>query len=117
MDLSRELITQFAKITKDPTETKKEVTVYGTIVLKDGVKYVQFDGSNTLTPAATTVDMLPGERVTAMIKNHSVVITGNMSSPSARSGSVTVLEQKVNNIGEVEALTNLEIESLINSVV
>lgn len=115
MVLPSELVSEFAKITKD-TEPKKEATAYGTIVMHNGTKYVKLDGSDILTPAATTVDMLPGERVTVMIKNHTAVITGNITSPSARSGTVSDLKEVVNNMS-TEALTNLEIEALLNSVV
>ena len=114
MGLSSELVSQFAKITKTK-KAKTETTCYGTIIQYKGIKYVKLDGSNTLLPASTTVDMLAGERVTVMIKNHSAVITGNITSPSARSGAVFDLETKVNEI-DYQALTNLEIESLINSV-
>lgn len=87
MGLSSEVIRQFAKLTKTE-ETKRESTSYGTIVVRDGVKYVQLDGSNVLTPASTTVDMVNGERVTVMIKNHTAIVTGNISSPAARMDDV-----------------------------
>ena len=87
MGLSSEVIRQFAKLTKTE-ETKRESTSYGTIVVRDGVKYVQLDGSNVLTPTSTTVDMVNGERVTVMIKNHTAIVTGNISSPAARTDDV-----------------------------
>ena len=87
MGLPKELLKQFAKAVK--TESPKtETIVYGTIAEKDGVKYLMIDGSEALTPIATTVDMIAGERVTAMIKNHTAVVTGNISSPAARSEDV-----------------------------
>lgn len=111
MRLSNDLINQFAKLTKVEKQ-KQEVTVYGTIVENDGVKYIKLDGSAIMTPAFTTVDVLVGDRVTAMIKNHSVVITGNLSSPSARKGMVEALENKFYSDG-VSALTNSEIDVLV----
>lgn len=88
MGLSSDLISQFVKATNDNTEPKKETTVYGTVVLYNGTKYVKIDGSDLLTPISTTADTQDGERVTVMIKNHSATVTGNISSPAARSADV-----------------------------
>lgn len=89
MALTNDLISQFVKITKDDTKTKGETTVYGTLVEHDGSQYVQIDGSDLLTPISQTASAKPGERVTVMIKNHTAIVTGNTSSPSARSGDLT----------------------------
>ena len=88
MSLSGDLISQFVKITNDKKEEKKETTVYGTIVEYSGSKYIKLDGSDLLTPVSTTVTTKPNERVTALIKNHEVIVTGNLTSPAARSGDV-----------------------------
>lgn len=88
MALSRELISQFVKITKDDKKTKTETTVYGTTVIQDGKQYVKLDGSELLTPVVTTANAKNGERVTVMIKNHTATVTGNISSPSARTQDV-----------------------------
>ena len=95
MALSNELISQFAKITRDEKDTKKEMTVYGTVVEYGGSNYVRFDGSDLLTPVSTTVDAKPGERVTVMLKNHTAIVTGNISSPAARTGDVQEVDDKV----------------------
>lgn len=94
MALSSDLISQFVQVTKEEKQSK-ETTVYGTIVEYDGGKYVRLDGSELLTPISITADALAGERVTVMIKNHSAIVTGNLSSPSARSGTVEALDGKV----------------------
>lgn len=96
MALSVDLISEFVKATNDKTQEKNESIAYGTIVEKDGEKYVMLDGSDLLTPAAMTADALPGERVTVLLKNHKATVTGNISSPSARVASLTGLEIKVN---------------------
>ena len=104
MALTSDLISQFVKVTKDKPETKKETTVYGTVVEKDGVKYVMLDGneeSGLLTPMSSTVDAEENERVTVMIKDHTATITGNVSSPSARTDSVKEIGNKIT---EVELL-------------
>lgn len=95
MALSSDLISQFVQITKDDKQEKKETTVYGTIVEYNGDKYVRLDGSELLTPISTTADAIDGERVTVMIKNHSAIVTGNMSSPAARTDTVKELGNKI----------------------
>ena len=76
MALSNDIISQFVKITNDKTEEKKESIVYGT------------DGSDLLTPIMATADAQDGDRVTVMIKNHTATVTGNVSSPAARTADV-----------------------------
>lgn len=101
MELSSDLISQFVKITNDKTEDKKETTVYGTIIdIKDKI-YVQLDGAEEPTPVSTTADVLPGERVTVMIKNHAATITGNLSSPAARTDEVRQLVIDADNASRV----------------
>lgn len=88
MALSNDVISQFVKITNDKTEEKKETIVYGTVVVSNSTKYVKIDGSDLLTPIMATADATDGDRVTVMIKNHTATITGNVSSPAARSADV-----------------------------
>ena len=99
MSLSSDLISEFVKVTKDDEKPKSETIVYGTTVVYDGSTYVKLDGSELLTPVSTTSSTKDGERVTVMIKDHTATITGNMSSPSARSGDV---EDIVDQISEFE---------------
>ena len=98
MPLSRDLITQFVKITNDNKQVKKETFVYGTVVERNGTTYVQIDGSELLTPVTTTAHTKDGERVTVMIKHHAATITGNASSPSARKDDVDDLGEDVTNV-------------------
>lgn len=98
MALSSDLISQFVQVTKEE-KTSKETTVYGTIVEYNGGKYVKLDGSELLTPISLTADALDGERVTVMIKDHTATVTGNLSSPSARTDTVKDLDDSVQEIG------------------
>ena len=93
MILADELIEQFAKATNDNDKKKDGTTAYGTVVEKDGVMYVQIDGSEILTPISTTADVIDGERVVVLIKNHAAVVTGNLTSPAARSIETSTLIQ------------------------
>ena len=102
MGLSNDLITQFVKVTNDKKKEKKETVVYGTAKTVDGVKYVQLDGSELLTPVSSTTNIADGNRVTVMIKNHTATVTGNITSPSP-SGSD--LDNVLYQILEFEQLT------------
>ena len=108
MALSHELISQFAKIVKYDKKQSAESTVYGTVVTDgNGNKYVKLDGSDQLTPLtdnerpsadSTTASVNDGERVSVLIKNHTATITGNVSSPSVRSGDFKNLDDQVTDI-------------------
>ena len=112
MSLPKNLITEFVKITANTQETRKETTVYGNIVKNGNETYVQLDGSDALTPVSTTADTQHGERVTVLIKNHTATVTGNISSPAARTGDVQQLgaDKLDTNSAELTyaTITNLE---------
>lgn len=98
MALSNDLAMQFARVTNTKPKTQSESTVYGTAVSYDGAMYVRVDGSDLLTPVESTVSMQPGERVTVLIKNHSAIVTGNITDPSAGSILVGNLGTKVDGV-------------------
>lgn len=84
MYLPNELVSQFVKATKDEAKPNNETTVFGTTKKVGDKIYVQFDGSEILTPVSnTTAEVKDSERVTVLLKNHSATITGNASDPSA----------------------------------
>lgn len=94
MNLPKNLISEFVKITNSSSsKTNDETTVYGNIVKNGNVTYVQLDGSDILTPVSTTADTQDGERVTVLIKNHTATVTGNITSPAARTGDVQQLSE------------------------
>ena len=95
MELSSDLISQLVKTTTSEKKTPSESTVYGTIVKYDGSNYVRLDGSELLTPVSTTTDAEEGERVTVLIKDHTATVTGNLSSPSARTDTVKEIGKQV----------------------
>lgn len=105
MALSSELISQFVKITNDDTKSEKESTLYGTIVQHKGTNFVKLDGSELLTPISSIVDVKPNERVMVTIRNHSAMVTGNVSSPSARTGTVEEISGQVSN--QNDAITQI----------
>ena len=87
MPLTSDIVSQFVKATKVEKE-KKETTHLGTIVKYEGRDYVKLDGSDLLTPINKTTNVADGERVTVMIKDHAATVTGNISSPAARTKEV-----------------------------
>lgn len=103
MALSNELISQFAKITTEKEETKTEEVVYGTTVSYNDTVYVKLDGSDRLTPITSTTVVKPDERVTVMIKDHSAIVTGNISSPSARNSDVEELDTQISEFDTIVA--------------
>jgi hypothetical protein len=88
VELSNDLVSKFVKATKDSDEKNTESTVYGTTVLYNDRMYVKLDGSDLLTPITKTTNVKENERVTVMIKDHTATVTGNITSPSARTGDV-----------------------------
>lgn len=114
MALSNELVSQFVKITNDDKDVKNESTVYGTTVEYNGAIYVKLDGSDLLTPISTTVDVKADERVTVRIKDHTATVTGNTSSPAARSDDVKENSAKISEFGVVMAykVTTDELEAI-----
>lgn len=115
MSVSSELINDFVKATNDTTSTRSERTVYGVIVQNDNGTYVKLDGSERLTPVSTVSSTIDGDRVMVLIKNHTATVTGNFSSPSARSGDISGIEQNVSNkLDEVdEKLASMVTEASI----
>ena len=103
MALSTNLISQFVKVTNDEVDTKTETTVYGTVVVVDGIKFVKIDGSEVLTPISSTADAKENERVTVTIKDHSAMVTGNTSSPAARVEDVSENHNKITELDNVMA--------------
>ena len=114
MALSKNLISDFVKATTDDKKTAEETTLYGTIIEYNGSKYVRLDGSDMLTPYTATVAAKAGERVRVSVGKHSATVTGNVSSPAARTGDVEELGQKVDTFDAVVAnkatIKDLEVE-------
>lgn len=83
MELPVNLLKQFANITNDGKDSKREATAYGTVVVNNGTAYVKLDGTDSLTPVSLTMDARDGDRVLVMVKNHAATIVGNVSSPAS----------------------------------
>lgn len=89
MALSSDLVQQFVKLTNDSSNKKEQnSTMKGTVISQEGVIYVRLDGSTSVTPAGTTIDVTNGDRVTVEIKDHDATITGCVSSPAGKASDV-----------------------------
>lgn len=99
MALSHEVISQFAKLVDNKPKKDEGVTVKGTYKIIGNIEYVQLDGSDVLTPVESTVEAKTGERVQVLIKDHFATVTGNISSPAARSKDVKDLADTVDEQG------------------
>lgn len=93
MQLQDDLLKSFADaVNPEDTGETSDTTLYAEVTRIDGdVVYVKFDGAEIETPATSMVQVGVKDRVFASIKDHSVVITGNISFPSlTRVGDVYI---------------------------
>ena len=97
MALSKNLISQFVKVTSNNAKQAEDTYLYGTIVEYGGSQYVRLDGSDLLTPYTSTVVVKTGERVRVSVGRHTATVTGNVSSPAARNDDVIDLSERVGN--------------------
>lgn len=95
VSLSTDLIDQFVQATNDEKKEVSDGVAYGTVVINGDATYVQLDGSTMNTPVSTTTNVKHGERVAVLIKNHTATITGNFSSPAARTEEVESANSKL----------------------
>jgi hypothetical protein len=96
MELSTHLLKSFAKVVNQPSkETSKTSTIYGDLKNDKNDFYVKIDGSEEYIPTYTVVNGQTGDRVVCEIRNHSVLVTGNLSSPSATGDDVKQVSDKV----------------------
>lgn len=117
MALSQDLVSQFAKLANSEPKQNKDTTVNGTYKIIDGKEYVQIDGSEIWTPVTSTVEAETGERVTVLLKDHTATVTGNISSPSARTKTVQNLKDEVDEHGNTIKQLDNSITQQNNSII
>lgn len=103
------LFREFAKITNDSESKSNDVTAYGTIV-KNGTSYgVIIDGSTEVAPVEMTMDADDGDRVTLSVKDHKIIVAGNLDKPaqSMKSDAVgEVIDSRVQEKVDASYITN-----------
>lgn len=137
MNLPSDLISQFVKITNDNKDTKNETVIYGTIVKQSNTLYVRPDWSDQIIPiskyevnsegkietivyvnnsAADLREAKDGDRVTIMIKDHVVTVTGNLSSPAASTNDsrLTIGEEVFERVSSIE-VDNVKINERLDA--
>lgn len=84
MNLQDDLLKGFANLLNPKNEDRKrERIVYASVARLDGDRaYIIIDGASIETPANRLVEVGVNDRVMVSIKDHNVVITGNISYPS-----------------------------------
>ena len=108
MSLDKKVIKDFVAAVNKKEETKTPTILTGTVHRDGGTVFVKIDGSESLTPVSTVINVENGERVTLTIENHKAMITGNLSSPAARGNEVEDLKVIVGDkvsTAELEAIT------------
>lgn len=109
MSLNNTIISQFIKNTKDDRSDKKETIVYGRLSEKNS-NCVILDGSDIELPIAHfTTQVNPNERVIVMIKNHSAIVTGNITSQSS---TVTYVDNELRKVVSMSVIDIPTIEKL-----
>lgn len=116
MAISNRIVDKFVKATKNDKNIKKEKTVYGNIVdYKDGIYYAQIDGAtndNLIPISRLTSNVQTGEKVIIMIKDHTAIVTGNVSKPSIDGDQAgTIIDEKISQI-DIESIDIDYVKSL-----
>ena len=111
MSLDKKVIKDFVAAVNKKEETKTPTILTGTVHREGGTVSVKIDGSESLTPVSTVINVEDGERVTVIIENHKAMITGNLSSPAARGNEVKDLKVIVG-----DKVSTAELEAIIAKV-
>lgn len=112
MALPDEVVTSFAKLMNEPVDTPaKETTLYGTARVDGDSNYVRFNGSEYYTPVVTSAELKTGDLVTVTVKDHSAIVTNNLTSPSASKDSVDELGTYVSDLTADNVTINGKLEA------
>lgn len=93
MVIDNKLLKEFAQITNDSEVKTENPYLRGTIVSNTDGKYVQLDGSTTITPISELVNVEEGDRVLVSIENHKATIIGNFTFPPSARKEQEALDQ------------------------
>ena len=131
MALSNDIISKFVKMSTENNKVeKRETTLYGEVSRIDSVTgqvFVKLDGAVdiedgvnkgtwTELPITDTVEVSVGNRVMALIKNHSAIITANLSTPSANKNTTNTLNQNVTNALNAADTANKNAQQAVDQV-
>ena len=108
MPLPVDIINQFCETVVVEENRQTESTVMGTTVKYNGKICVKIDGSDQITPVASTSVVEENQRVQVLIKNHQATITGNLSDPAA---SGTTVEKQGTKITELDIVVAEKVDT------
>ena len=101
MDRFIEELSNIAKVIVKDEPKPDIITVTGRAKEYNGKMYVQIDGSDQLTPiASSTVGIKTDDWVTVQIKNHSATVTGNATDPSPGTSYADEINDKVDDVSD-----------------
>ena len=109
--LTNKTISNFVSIlNSSDTDSDANPILYGKCVVQNGSKYVQINGSDILTPVDDiNTEIEDGDEVSLVIKDHSVVIVGNLTMPA----SARTAEYVIDESGNKALITSSDIISLL----
>lgn len=92
MAVSKRTLEKFSKMVADGSKekTSKTSNIIGTLRVVGNKKYVQIDGSDSLTPCYEASGALNGDRVLVSMENHRVIVIGNFTAPPEANSAVNV---------------------------
>lgn len=112
--VSDEVISDFAKalVRKDPEP--EFITVNGIARKYDDEWMIELDGSQQLTPiASSAVGLNDGDRVTAQIKNHSLSVTGNLTGKTTTKTDTIAIKKEIDDRLDKHDSKITEVEDLM----
>ena len=112
--VSDEVISDFAKalVRKDPEP--EFITVNGIARKYDDEWMIELDGSQQLTPiASSAVGLNDGDRVTAQIKNHSLSVTGNLTGKTTTQTDTIAIKKEIDDRLDKHDSKITEVEDLM----
>ena len=112
MELSKDLVKQFAGLMNTPESKKDTPYLFGTAIVNESGINVKIDGSQYITPASSTIGVKNNDRVAILLKNHKAIIMGNATSP-AYSGAQT--DDKFATTEDLESVSGVN-SDLIESI-
>ena len=117
MEFSNNLIEQFVRTTNNKDGYSGDFTVQGTIVVYGDSSYVKLDGSDLLTPISTTTEVADGDRVMVRLKNHTAIVTGNISDPAVGKKRADGLASEIRQtVEEIRLSVSNEVARLESSI-
>lgn len=110
------LIRAFVKnISADKTQPKNTNTMYGTVVVRDGMKQVLLDGGTEPTACVFNVEADVDDRVVCSVQNHSWSVDSNATKPASspttvkgRSDVENIIDEHVISLSGIDVYYQIE---------